>query len=139
MDCDICFEDKILKEETIFFKCSHHICKNCYHSLMKRLCPFCRRKIKILTSKHIDDKSKIISNINEHEEESPEDDYYEYQNDFIIPIVRKNRQEIKRKSKDKKKRLLNSLLLVENLNNRFFKLIPTLRRRKQKKLELLFD
>ena len=135
MDCDICFEDKILTVNIAFFKCSHHVCRNCYHRLIKRLCPFCRRKIKILSSKQVDDKSKIC--IEEEEESTEEDDYYLlYQNDFVIPVIRKNRHEIKRKSKDKKRAILNSLL-NENINNKILKLIPTLRRRKQKKLNLL--
>ena len=140
MDCDICFEDKILIDEIAFFKCTHHICKNCYNSLKKRLCPFCRKKIKILSLKQVDDKSQIRI----FEESSPEDDYsyennyyVEYENDFIIPVIRKNRNELKRKSKEKKKNILTRIL-NENYNNNFLKIIPTLRKRKYKKLQLLF-
>ena len=141
MDCDICFEDKILMDDIAFFKCTHHICKKCYNSLKKRLCPFCRKKIKILSTKQVDDNSqiRIFQESLPEDDYSDEDNYYdvEYENDFIIPVIRKNRNELKRKSKEKKKFILASIL-TENYNNNFLKIIPTLRKRKYKKLQLLF-
>ena len=132
MDCYICFEDKILHDDMVFFKCSHSICKMCLCGLKKRLCPFCRRKIKILSLKQVEHVSTCVEDSIAIDIDEPQEDVY-YQNDFCIPIIRKNRQEFKRKNKEKRKNKLESLI-KDTFNNKFFKLIPTLRKRKQKKL-----
>ena len=94
-----------------------------------------------MSTKQVDDNSqiRIFQESLPEDDYSDEDNYYdvEYENDFIIPVIRKNRNELKRKSKEKKKFILASIL-TENYNNNFLKIIPTLRKRKYKKLQLLF-
>jgi len=133
MECDICFEDKILKEEMTFFKCKHYICKDCYNNLKKRICPFCRRKIKILSTKQVIDKPEHVIEENTDSEE----DYFDYEDYFVTPRGRRNRQEYKRRSKEKKNYKLQKILLNDNINNnKYLKLIPNFKRKMQKKIRL---
>jgi hypothetical protein len=46
--CPICLESESLsKESCIMFNCSHYVCEECYPSLEGRLCPMCRKQIKV--------------------------------------------------------------------------------------------
>lgn len=142
MDCEICFEDKILKDDIIFFKCNHHICKICYNNLKKRLCPFCRRKIKILKNEQINVKQPeevVISNEdNDNQDFDNEEDYFAYVR-YYNPRVRIKR-EYKRHIKEKRKMKLQKLLLNETIkNNKYIKIIPNLKVKFQRKLKLFFN
>lgn len=137
MDCEICFEDKILKDDITFFKCNHHICKICYNNLKKRLCPFCRRKIKILSTKQINYKQPEEDNDNEDNDNVNEEDYFTYIR-YYNPRVRIKR-EYKRHIKEKRKNKLQKLLLNETIkNNKYMKIIPNLKVKFQRKLKLIF-
>ena len=125
MECGVCLEEEILKKDLVFFKCSHNICKECYEKLLKRLCPFCRRKIRISSEKQPQEQPEN----NEDENEAEIDDYV-YMYDFIIPRLRFNHQEYRRQKKDRKRRKLETLL--KNIqdcvsNNRYLKVIPSIK------------
>ena len=46
--CPICLEEEELSVEScIMFNCSHYVCERCYPSLEGRLCPICRKQIKV--------------------------------------------------------------------------------------------
>jgi hypothetical protein len=138
MECDICFEDKILKDDMTFFKCKHHICKDCYNNLKKRICPFCRRKIKILSTKQVIDKPEHV--IEENTDFEDEEEYFDYEDYFNVPRIRRNRQECKRRSKEKKNYKLQKMLLNDNINNnKYLKIIPNFKRKMQKKIRLFLN
>jgi hypothetical protein len=132
MDCGVCLEDKILQKDIIFFRCSHNICKECYVKLMKRLCPFCRKKIKIFSDKNSKQPKEYYN-------ETDDEDYYNYiyTDDFVIPRLRPDHQAYRRQKKEKKKQNLEKILNTFK-QNRYFKLIPNIKNKKNKKLLLFF-
>jgi len=129
MECGICLEDKILKKDIVFFRCSHNICKECCDKLLKRLCPFCRRKIRILSTIQDHIPNKYI--------EDEEEEYYNYiyTDDFIVPRLRPDHQEYRRQKKESKKIKLQTFL---NMNDNWInsKLIPSIKKKRNKKLIL---
>ena len=131
MECGVCLEDEILKKDVVFFKCSHNICKGCYDQLLKRVCPFCRRKIRISSDKQ------------PQERENDEDEYYNYiyADDFVIPRLRPDHQSHRRQKKEKKKLKLQTLLksIQESVcNNRYLRAIPSIKKKRSKKMRLFF-
>lgn len=134
MECGVCLEDEILQKNIIFFRCSHNICKECYVKLLKRICPFCRKKIKILSDKQPKKNHKYYN-----ERDDDEEEYYNYiyEDDFIIPRLRPDHQLYRRQKKEKKKQKLEKILNTFR-QNRYFKLIPSIKKKKNKKLILFF-
>lgn len=98
-------------------ECLHYTCFNCFKQFINNTCPFCRREIQLYTSSF------------HRENEEPEDIIFE--NDFIIPIIRKDRHDKKRKKIEKQKQILNSL--IEN-QKKFYN-IPNIKSRFNKKLK----
>jgi hypothetical protein len=46
--CPICLEEEGLKVEScIMFTCSHYVCEDCYPGVEGKLCPLCRKQIKV--------------------------------------------------------------------------------------------
>ena len=140
MECEICFEDKILNDDMTFFKCQHHICKICYNNLKKRLCPFCRRKIKILKNKQINDKQPEDNLYIEEDNDvvDNEEEYFSYVHFYNTRI--RIKREYKRRSKEKSKIKLQKLLINETIkNNKYMKIIPNFKVKFQRKLKLFFN
>ena len=136
MDCGVCLEDEVLKKDVVFFRCSHNICKKCYDMLQKRVCPFCRRKIRISSEKQTPECKEIKENDEEEEEEFYN---YIYADDFVIPRIRVDHQAYRRQKKENKRRKLETLL--KNIqdcvsNNRYLRVIPTLKKKRNKKIRL---
>jgi len=132
MDCGVCLEDEVLKKDVVFFRCSHNICKKCYDMLQKRICPFCRRKIRISSEKQTPECKEIKENDEEEEEEFYN---YIYADDFVIPRIRADHQAYRRQKKENKKKKLEAL--IEDCN-RYFRGIPSLKKKRNKKMRLFF-
>lgn len=45
MDCTICLDVKINKDNMEHLDCGHSLCIGCYKKLMRNMCPFCRHII----------------------------------------------------------------------------------------------
>tara|TARA_B100000886_G_C20225370_1_gene408236 strand:- start:184 stop:630 length:447 start_codon:yes stop_codon:yes gene_type:complete len=81
MDCTICLENNIKKENMEYMQCGHSICYKCFDRLIRNLCPFCRH---IIVEK--EDKSFITENILLDDDiYNNFDDYENYQVDNILP------------------------------------------------------
>ena len=95
---------------------------------MKRLCPFFRKKIKILSDKH-------PKQATEYYNETDDEEYYNYiyTDEFVIPRLRSNHQAYRRQKKEKKKQKLEKILNTFK-QNKYFKLIPNIKKKKYKKL-----
>ena len=126
MECGVCLEDEIVKKDVVFFKCSHNICKECYGQLLKRLCPFCRRKIRISSEKQPQERPEY-NEIKQNDEEDEDEHFYNYvyADDFVIPRLRPDHQAYRRQKKENKKRKLQTLLksMQENI-----RLIPSIKK-----------
>ena len=80
MDCTICLENNIKKENMEYLNCGHSICNICFDRLIKAFCPFCRNKIENKENKSFNLENNItISNINNINEDN------DYQVDNILP------------------------------------------------------
>ena len=117
MHCGICLEDDIFEKNVHYMECLHYTCFDCFLQFIENTCPFCRREI------------QLYSTFN-HVNEDPEDIIFE--NDFIIPIIRTDRNEKKRKKNQKRKQILNDL--VENQKSMFYN-IPNIKSRFNRKLD----
>ena len=81
MDCTICLENNIKKENMEYMQCGHSICYKCFDRLIRNLCPFCRH---IIVEK--EDKSFITENILLDDDiYNNFNDYEYYQVDNILP------------------------------------------------------
>ena len=99
MNCNICFEDNIQSKDMHYMECLHNLCDICYKKLEISTCPFCRQEISL--------SDKQISNQNFSEDNEILFDIT-FEVDFIIPTIRRNRQEYKRNKRNRKKEILNS-------------------------------
>jgi len=123
MDCPICLEDNVIETNVHYMECLHFICDSCYYKLLSNSCPLCRQEITLPFNRG----TKCIENDNDL---SYENEMF-FENDFVIPIIRKNRSEYKRNKRLKKKERLeiiinqvvnknnSSLLNIPNKNKRF--------------------
>ena len=117
MNCGICLEDDIIEKNIHYMECLHYTCFDCFVQFINNSCPFCRQEIQLYTS------SKIVN-------EESEDIVFE--NDFIIPIIRKDRHDKKRKKIQKRKQTLNKLIESQKNINYY---IPNIKSRFNKKLD----
>lgn len=102
MDCSICLEDSILERDMHYMECLHSICFECFRKLLTDTCPLCRETINVL-------HASSIGFANEGDTQG-ENFSYVFEDDFIIPTVRKNRHEHKRQRLEiRKKRLMEML------------------------------
>jgi hypothetical protein len=99
-DCSICWEDNILESNIVYLQCLHYLCLNCFTKLISLTCPFCREEICLNNN-----RNDIF--IVENDYHIPE---HLLQNDFIIPFIRKDRHENKRKKINKKRQNLNNIM-----------------------------
>jgi len=111
MDCGICLNDCILEKDMHYTECMHYFCFECFKQLLTESCPFCRRTITLIPIYY------SVTNI-ENNENNVENDII-FEDDFIIPIIRKNRQEYKRNKINRRKKRLNDLL-NESININIF-------------------
>ena len=95
MDCPVCLEDNVIETNIHYMECLHFICDYCYGKLLSNSCPLCRQEITLP--------------FNEGRNNIEEDEMF-FENDFIIPIMRKNRSEYKRKKNQKKKERLEKII-----------------------------
>jgi hypothetical protein len=102
MECGICYEEQIQEHNMEFMICLHTICKNCFDKLLTNTCPFCRQIIYINNNIDIINDYEII-----------------VENDFIIPTIRRDRQECKRKKRNKKMEHLENIVNENIINNIF--------------------
>lgn len=81
MDCTICLESNIKKENMEYLQCGHSICEKCFDKLVRNLCPFCRHTIANKEDKSYNFESILtdddINNILDNDTE--------YQVDNILP------------------------------------------------------
>ena len=121
MDCPVCLEDNVIETNIHYMECMHFVCDYCYDKLLSNSCPLCRQEITLPLN-----RGKIFDEL------SNEDEMF-FENDFAIPIMRKNRSEYKRNKFRKKKEQLeqiinqmsifknnSSLLNIPNKNKRFY-------------------
>ena len=104
MDCHVCLEDRIDEKNIHYMECLHYICNDCFGKLLSSSCPFCRQNITLFKNnkdEFIDDYCDSFYNENE----------IFFENDFIIPTIRKD------KRKNKRKKCLNKKLQLENIIN----------------------
>ena len=81
MDCTICLESNIAKQNMEYLQCGHSICNKCFDKLVRNLCPFCRH---VIVNK--EDKNYSIENIlTDDDINNIFDNDTEYQVDNILP------------------------------------------------------
>ena len=121
MDCAICLGERILEKDMHYMECLHSICFSCFTQLVKDTCPLCRTQITILNSSR-----QIINNNNILDNETNVDNTFE--DDFIIPVIRRNRHEYRRNKKQRRRDRLynlindiNASLQLPNFRKRCFK------------------
>ena len=117
-DCAICLEDNILEVNMHYMECLHYVCFNCFIQLKNESCPYCRQKINLFPG---------------HNYAIDEDDYSstEIDNDFIIPIIRRDRNEIKRKKYKRKRQELINIIQMEN----YLPIVPNIKHRYNRKID----
>ena len=117
MNCGICLEDDILEKKIHYMECLHYTCFDCFVQFINNSCPFCRQEIQLYT---------FFNLVNEQSED------FIFENDFIIPIIRKDRQDKKRKKNQKRKQTLNKLIESQKNINYY---IPNIKSRLNRKLD----
>ena len=103
MDCPVCLEDNVIETNIHYMECLHFICDYCYGKLLSNSCPLCRQEITL----PFNGGRNYIEN---YDLSNQEEDEMFFENDFIIPIMRKNRSEYKRKKNQKKKERLEQII-----------------------------
>ena len=101
MDCPVCLEDNVIETNIHYMECLHFICDYCYGKLLSNSCPFCRQEITLPFNRG--------RNYNDDLSNQEEEEMF-FENDFIIPVMRKNRSEYKRKKNQKKKERLEQII-----------------------------
>lgn len=124
-ECNICFNDDICENNIVYMDCLHYMCFNCFRNLLTSKCPFCRSEIDLSKYDSIGLRINQIRVVNESLDdifvfEAEYDDNEQY-DDFVIPIIKKNRHELKRhrnlKKKEKLENILKSTLSFSNFPN----------------------
>jgi hypothetical protein len=106
-DCCICLEENILEKNLHYLECLHYTCFNCFTKLISDSCPLCRQPIYIL--------QKPIAAFRDHQNsdsDESEESYFsqQYDDDFVIPRIRRNRHKYKRNKIIRKREVLNNLI-----------------------------
>ena len=103
-DCCICLEENILEEKLHYFVCLHFVCFKCFTKLTNNSCPLCRQPIYILPQ-------PTTTIRNHHSSDESDESYFsqEYDDDFIIPRIRRNRHQYKRNKLIRKRQILHNI------------------------------
>lgn len=104
MDCPVCLEDNVIEINIHYMECLHFICDDCFRKFLSNSCPLCRQEITLMPF-----NNRTIEEIVETDIDLSEDNEMFF-DDFIIPTLRKNRSEYKRKKMLKKKEKLDRLI-----------------------------
>ena len=118
MNCCICLEDNILEEDIHYMECLHYVCSDCFILLIDDSCPYCRQKIYLST--------RQIYTTDDEEENT-----MEYENDFIVPVIRRDRNEIKRRRIRKRRQELINIIQEEN----HLPIVPNIKHRFNRKID----
>jgi hypothetical protein len=122
MNCAICLEDDILEKDIHYMECLHHVCFNCFKQFLNNKCPFCRELI------HLSKKSYQTEDLND---DTNDDTIYDTIYENILPIIRINRNEIKRKKYNKRrKELIKFEKEQSNIN-----ILPNIKHRYNRKID----
>jgi len=112
MDCPVCLEDNVIETNIHYMECSHFVCDYCYDKLLSNSCPLCRQEITLPFNRG----KTLYDNL------SNEDALF-FENDFVIPIMRKNRSENKRnkfiKKKERLEQIINQMSILKNNSSLF--------------------
>ena len=108
MDCPVCLEDNVIEKNIHYMECKHFICDDCFSRLLANSCPLCRHEITLsLKNRTITENGKDLSNEDEM-----------FFDDFIVPVMRRNRSEQKRmkfyKKKEKLDQIINQMSIFKN-------------------------
>ena len=76
MECCVCYENYNHNNFSLF--CSHSLCVNCFKKLQNKICPYCRRNLKIIGKLSI--SKYFISKLKRH-----------LQYKFSLPLKRINK------------------------------------------------
>ena len=110
MDCPVCLEDNVIETNIHYMECLHFVCDYCYDKLLSNSCPLCRQEITLPFNRG---RTFI-----ENENNLPNEDVIFFENDFVIPIMRKNRSEYKRnkfrKKKERLEQIINQMSVFKN-------------------------
>jgi hypothetical protein len=109
-DCCICLEENILEENLHYMICLHFICFKCFTKLTKDSCPLCRHPIYILQNS--------ITTVRDHQNsdsDDSEESYFsqEFDDDFIIPYIRRDRQKYRRNKNIRKRQVLDNIIQTD--------------------------
>jgi len=108
MDCPVCLEDNVIETNIHYMECSHFVCDCCYDKLLSNSCPLCRQEITLPFNRG---------------KKTYDEDVLFFENDFVIPIMRKNRSENKRnkfiKKKERLEQIINQMSILKNNSSLF--------------------